>query len=44
MNAARADNLMQDMVLQALTDLNHLTDLYSVRYAARERQQHVQHA
>ena len=41
MTAARADRLMQDMVSQALTEL---TDLYSVRYAALERQQHVQNA
>jgi hypothetical protein len=40
MTAALADHLMQDMVSQALTEL---TDLCSVRYAAVERQEHVQH-
>jgi ribonuclease HI len=37
MTAARAECLMRDMVSQALTEL---TDLYSVRYAALQRQQH----
>jgi ribonuclease HI len=41
MTAARAERLMRDMVSQALTEL---TDLYSVRYAALQRQQHAQHA
>ena len=41
MSAARADRLMQDMVSQALTEL---TDLYSTRYAALQRQQQAQHA
>jgi hypothetical protein len=40
MSVARADRLMQDMVSQALTEL---TDLYSVRYAALQRQQQAQH-
>jgi hypothetical protein len=40
MTAARADRLMHAMVSQALTEL---TDLSSVRYAALERQQYVQH-
>ena len=38
MTAARAERLMRDMVSQALTEL---TDLYSVRYAALQRQQHA---
>ena len=41
MTAARAELLMRDMVSQALTEL---TDMYSVRYAALQRQQHAQHA
>ena len=41
MTAARAERLMQDMVSQALTEL---TDLYKVRYAALQHQQHAQHA
>ena len=41
MTAARAELLMLDMVSQALTEL---TDMYSVRYAALQRQQHAQHA
>ncbi len=39
--AARAERLMKDMVAQALTEL---TDLYSVRYAALQRLQRLQHA
>jgi hypothetical protein len=41
MTAARAECLMRNMVSQALTEL---TDLYSVRYAALQRQQQAHHA